>query len=377
MDCGHDNCNIRHISDHRHTVVVVDHNDDHRKQTVDALLSFYNVLEFRSTNGLLAALHKIRPAILLIDESTPTHGAFELVRLLRLNPKMRNLPALVFLTKDTRMNIAATEECGASGWLLKPVLRSTLIRRMSDLLNSNVEQEWNNLPLLQAQALKGTIEVFNNIADTIANGEPIAYESVSSACEPLIEAVNSNNFIDILNGIKNHDNYTYVHSLRVATMLSLFGHAINLPLHEQKILTTGGLLHDIGKMSIPHHILNKPGKLNNKEFEVMKSHVTQTIACLEETEDLPKGIITIAAQHHEKLDGTGYPFGLEATKLNDLARMAAIVDIFSALTDRRVYKAPMTPEEALQVMTDEMSRHIDTNLLGMFKQRFLDSLRTF
>ena len=77
-------------------------------------------------------------------------------------------------------------------------------------------------------------------------------------------------------------------------MLSLFGHAIQLPVHEQKILTTGGLLHDIGKMYIPHNILNKPGKLDSSEFEVMKSHVTQTIKCLEKNDDLPNGIVTFA-----------------------------------------------------------------------------------
>ena len=377
MDCNHDGCDHKHIVDHKHTIVVVDHNDDHRKQTFDALLSFYNILEFRNTNGLLDSLHKIRPAILLIDEAVPSHGAFELVRLLRLNPRTRRLPVIILLSSDSRQNILAASECGADGWLVKPVLRSDIIRKISDLLNSTVEEEWQKLPAVQFKALKGTVEVFNKLADSIANGEPIIYDDVGKACDPLIEAVNSDNFMGILNGVKNHDNYTYVHSLRVATMLSLFGHAIQLPVHEQKILTTGGLLHDIGKMYIPHNILNKPGKLDSSEFEVMKSHVTQTIKCLEKNDDLPNGIVTIAGQHHEKLDGTGYPFGLEGSKLNDLARMAAIVDIFSALTDRRVYKAPMAPEDALSVMINEMSRHIDIDLLGLFRQRFLDSLRTF
>jgi putative nucleotidyltransferase with HDIG domain len=178
----------------------------------------------------------------------------------------------------------------------------------------------------------------------------------------------------ILRGVKNHDNYTYVHSLRVATMLTLFGHAINLPMHEQKILATGGLLHDVGKMSIPHNVLNKPGKLTDEEFTVMKSHVTASVHQLEASGGIPKGIITIAGQHHEKLDGSGYPYGLEGSKLNELARMAAIVDIFSALTDRRVYKPPMLPEEALALMTDQMAKHIDIPLLDMFKERFLDAL---
>ena len=160
-------------------------------------------------------------------------------------------------------------------------------------------------------------------------------------------------------------------------MLTLFGNAINLPVDDQKILATGGLLHDVGKMSIPHSVLNKPGKLNDDEFVVMKNHVTESVRYLELNGNIPKGIITIAGQHHEKLDGTGYPYGLKGTKLNDLARMAAIVDIFSALTDRRVYKPSMSPEEALTIMMEEMSNHVDTHLLGMFRQRFLDAFQAF
>jgi HD-GYP domain-containing protein (c-di-GMP phosphodiesterase class II) len=89
--------------------------------------------------------------------------------------------------------------------------------------------------------------------------------------------------------------------------------------------------------------------------------------------DLPKGIVTIAAQHHEKLDGTGYPAGLSGNKLNRLARMASIVDVFSALTDRRVYKPPMEAEAALNLMVDEMGSHLDIKLLGMFRQMLLDA----
>ncbi len=376
MVCNHETCNHPHI-DHAHNVLVLDHHNDHREQTAHALLSFYNVLEYAHTTGVLSTIQRIRPGIMLIVENAPSHGAYELVRLLRLNVKTAKLPVIILLDEATPTSIAAVQECGADGWLAKPFPRSKLIRKISDLLNRSVEQEWQNLPAIQSMALRYTVEAFNNIADTIANGGPIAYDEVSVACEPLIEAVNANNFMGILNGVKNHDNYTYVHSLRVATMLTLFGNAINLPPHEQKILASGGLLHDIGKMAIPHSVLNKPGKLDLDEFEVMKNHVTATIYCLEQDPTIPKGIITIAAQHHEKLDGTGYPYSLGGTKLNDLARMAAIVDIFSAITDRRVYKAAMPAEQALAIMSDEMSHHIDTNLLGMFRERFLDALRTF
>jgi HD-GYP domain-containing protein (c-di-GMP phosphodiesterase class II) len=90
---------------------------------------------------------------------------------------------------------------------------------------------------------------------------------------------------------------------------------------------------------------------------------------------LPHSILTIVAQHHEKLDGSGYPRGLKGSQLNTLARIAAIVDIFSALTDRRVYKPAMRAEEALNLMTQQMTSHLDMSLLGVFRQIMLDHLR--
>ena len=137
------------------------------------------------------------------------------------------------------------------------------------------------------------------------------------------------------------------------------------------MLASGGLLHDAGKISIPHENLNKPGRLDEAEFTIMKSHVTETVKFLHVSPEIPKAVITIAEQHHEKLNGGGYPKGLKGKQLNELARMASIVDIFSALTDRRVYKPPMAPEEAFGLMSNQMVGHLDQGLLGQFREMLL------
>jgi HD-GYP domain-containing protein (c-di-GMP phosphodiesterase class II) len=127
-------------------------------------------------------------------------------------------------------------------------------------------------------------------------------------------------------------------------------------------------------MKIPHEVLNKPGRLDETELQVMRSHVPKSVDYLELCDTLPKGVITIAEQHHEKLDGSGYPHGLKGGQLNELARMAAIVDVFSALTDRRVYKEPMEPEQALNIMKESMTSDIDQQLLTLFKSMLLDAV---
>jgi putative nucleotidyltransferase with HDIG domain len=357
----------------QHSVAIVDESSAHRSQVAAALLSFYEVADYADSARAMAAFRSVLPALVLVGESVPPGSGYDFVRRLRHGLGLADLPVIVVVGQDDPPTRGAVVRCGANAHLVRPYWRSALIRTISSLLNGDIERKWNTLPPLQREALKGTVAVFNSIADVIDKGEPIIYKAVSDACSPLVEAVNKSDFKGILLGVRDHDNYSYAHSMRVATLLSLFGFTIRLPPGEQVILASGGLLHDVGKMSIPHGVLNKPGRLTPEEFDVMRSHVPSSARYLRGCRDIPKSIITIAEQHHEKLDGTGYPHGLAGSQLNELARMASIVDVFSALTDRRVYKAPMDAEQALDIMVDEMGGHLDQELVMLFRQMLLDA----
>lgn len=104
----------------------------------------------------------------------------------------------------------------------------------------------------------------------------------------------------------------------------------------------------------------------------MKGHVDNTLDYLSKSPGIPRAVLVIASQHHEKLNGKGYPLGLAGSELNDLARMATIVDIFGALTDRRVYKDPIPPKEALEMM-EGMDGELDQKFLSLFKEMLLDA----
>jgi HD-GYP domain-containing protein (c-di-GMP phosphodiesterase class II) len=265
-------------------------------------------------------------------------------------------------------------QIGADEILAKPFRRSELVRMVSRLVSRAVEARWESLPAGPREGLKRTVDLFNGVSDLIEKGEPLAYSSVQDACTPLIESVQNQDFQHILGGVKGHDNYSYVHSLRVGTILSLFGYNMGLRGDDLCMLASGGLVHDIGKMFIPFEILNKPGKLDEAEMQLMRSHVDRTAEYLKGCGTMPRGVSIIAEQHHEKLNGKGYPKGL--TDLNDLARMAAIADVFGALTDRRCYKPPMDPEEALKIMTGAMKEELDQHFLGLFREMLLDTARS-
>lgn len=357
-----------------HSVMIVDANERHQKELAACLFSFYEVSTYTSVPEALARLESDPPALVITSEQVTPYGGFNFIKAMRQKEELIHIPVIYITAKDDYRMMKVAQFAGASSSLAKPYRRSVLINTISSLLNAQVESNWEKLPEIQKAALKDTVATFNNIADVISTGTPLPFNDISKACAPLIHAIKNHDFKDILDGVKEHDNYTFAHSMRVATLLSLLGEAAGLNEEEHLMLATGGLLHDVGKMLIPHHILNKPGRLNEVEFSIMKNHVPETVAYLKSCGDIPRPVITIAEQHHEKLNGTGYPYGLAGGQLNELARMAAIVDVFSALTDRRIYKPAMPPEQALFIMTDEMEGHLDLHYLGLFKTMLLDAV---
>ena len=344
-----------------------------RSEVVKGLASFYSLAEYPNISRALAGCREHVPLAVLVSEELPTSSGYDFVFMLRLDAKLAAVPVVVLVAKNDRPTRNAVAQCGADKLLVDPFTRCALVTTVSELVNRAIESEWKKLLPLQRQALTKTLELFNGISNVIEKGKPIPYRSVSEACKPLVDAVASDDFKGVLQGVRDHDNYSYAHSVRVATYLALFGATLGLSKDEQIVLATGGLLHDVGKMSIPHEILNKPGRLDEAELATMKGHVTASVAYLQGCHDLPKGIITIAAQHHEKLDGSGYPYGLAGKDLNRLARIASIVDVFSALTDRRVYKPSMEAETALNLMVEQMGSELDIKLLSLFRQMLLDA----
>ncbi|MEM6050276.1 HD-GYP domain-containing protein [Erwinia sp. P7711] len=164
--------------------------------------------------------------------------------------------------------------------------------------------------------------------------------------------------------LKTHDDYTYLHSVAVcALMVSL---ARQLELNEEQVRRAGmaGLLHDVGKAGIPLEILNKPGKLTDTEFALMKQHPVIGEALLRKSgggEDL----LDVALHHHEKVNGCGYPHGLKGNEISLLARMAAVCDVYDAVTSNRPYKSGWNPASAMHQMAS-WEGHFDRKVFYAF-----------
>ncbi|MHA1597673.1 MAG: response regulator [Alphaproteobacteria bacterium] len=347
-------------------IFIVDSAKEHREELRNVLARPFSVVTIEDNDTAILEMRRQPPDLVITTEDMQTSGQ-GCLSASREDAKLRNIPFVVlgagggepFTSMDDR-------DGGAVGFVQTPTSKNTIITTMSGLLSHAVEDEWEALPELQKSVLQKTVHEFQSLSTAIEKGEPLDVKAAEESCVPLVEAINSHEYDGILDGVKGHHNYTYVHSLRVATFLSIFGHTIGMRGADLQTLASGGLLHDVGKMATPQDILNKNGKLNEREWPVMQGHVEQSRIILDRTPGISTGVRIIALQHHEKIDGSGYPLGLKDGELNELARMSMIVDIFGALTDERSYKPAFAPEKAFAILED-LGDKLDQGLVKVFR----------
>jgi len=174
------------------------------------------------------------------------------------------------------------------------------------------------------------------------------------------------NALSCLGRIREKDNYLLEHSVNLSVLMSLFGNYRNLPADVLHQTVVGALLHDLGKILTPDDILHKPGRLTAEEFEVMKLHARHSRDILASTEGIGEIAVITAAQHHEKLDGSGYPEGLKGEEITEYGRMVAITDVYDAITSDRVYHKGMTPSQGLKKLLEWSGDHLDPELVKQF-----------
>lgn len=178
--------------------------------------------------------------------------------------------------------------------------------------------------------------------------------------------------VAVANSVEAKDKLTKGHISRVAYFAEKIGRRLNMTEKELETLKKGAILHDIGKIGTPDHILNKPGPLNEEEFEIMKQHPTDGWKILKSMKTF-QNVANIVKYHHEKLDGSGYPDGLTGKDIDIYTRIVAIVDIYDALISERPYRKPLSREEALSlifkdVQTGKLDKEVANALAEITEQ---------
>ena len=199
------------------------------------------------------------------------------------------------------------------------------------------------------------------------NQEQKYFNSINEIAEEILENVLSKKDVLLsLVDIKSMDNYTYAHCVNVAVISVILGISLNLSKKKLTYLCIGALIHDIGKSFIPKEILQKQGKLTTEEFEIMKCHSRYGYDLLRKSFNLSSYVKSIVLQHHERFDGLGYPNGLMGSKINYLARIVSIADVYDALTSDRPYKRSMCPSDAFEYLMSNSGTLFDYDILNVF-----------
>lgn len=169
-----------------------------------------------------------------------------------------------------------------------------------------------------------------------------------------------------LNRIRSVDRYTFEHSINVAVLMIAFARSLELERPVIEEIGLGALLHDLGKSRIPDAILNKPGRLTAAELEVMRGHVALGHEILAQTSGVSATALDVVIEHHERIDGSGYPEAKSGASISRFGQMAAIVDVYDALTTRRIYHDAMPPHEALRNLLQWSPQQFDRTLVQQF-----------
>lgn len=220
-------------------------------------------------------------------------------------------------------------------------------------------------------------DAFNNIKgimESIRIDRPASIECLKETVNTMVQYIMNDEMVFMtLTGIRDIDNYTFLHCVDVCIYSIITAKALNMSDDQIKELALAAILHDIGKCKVPLSILNKPGKLTKEEFEVMKRHTLSGMEIVNQLSGLNKRIARIVYQHHEKWDGSGYPLGLKNEGIELGARIVSIADVYDALTADRVYRKRFMPHEAAEYLMAQNESQFDPKLLKCF----IDSIAVY
>jgi HD-GYP domain-containing protein (c-di-GMP phosphodiesterase class II) len=204
--------------------------------------------------------------------------------------------------------------------------------------------------------------------DQALSGMTVDLAPVIEVTNKSVDAIfnNPDSLACIIN-IREKDEYLLEHSVAVAVYMTIFSRYLEIDKEVIQHLSVGAFLHDIGKIKIPDKVLNKPGKLTDDEFTIMKTHANHSIDIITKIPGINPLSIEVAALHHEKINGEGYPFQVKGENISRYGRMIAICDIFDALTANRVYKEGFTHSKAFSILRElAKNNHLDISLVDQF-----------
>jgi response regulator RpfG family c-di-GMP phosphodiesterase len=284
------------------------------------------------------------PQLVLLDVSMPEMDGFEVCRRLKQEPRLRDVPVVFVSALSETEDKVRGFDLGAVDYVTKPFQRQELLARVRNHLE--LHRLRNNLEELVQERTRSLVEsesrLKNNLLETI------------SAVAAMVEL---------------RDPYTAGHQRHVAQLVDAIARELGLPEDQIEGLHLAAVVHDLGKINVPSEILSKPGRLNEAEFSMIKQHPQFGYDILKGI-DFPWPIAEIVRQHHERLDGSGYPHGLRGDEILAEARILAVADVIEATASHRPYRAGRGIETALHELALDSGTKLDADVVDVALRLF-------
>lgn len=236
--------------------------------------------------------------------------------------------------------------------------------------DEDIEPTENVSEILRLNAVESVRDIFTSVKKPTDNITREVVTKVKDSVNDIVhEIVAAKSATYIMTDLKLYDDYTYYHSANVAVIAIVLGLSMGLNNSGLYKLGMGALLHDIGKMFIPKDILEKNGRLTEEEFKIIKTHSLKGNEYLKEKWDIPSDSNLAVLTHHEKFDGTGYPYGIKGEKIPLFGRILMVADVFDALSSDRSYRKAYSPIESIEYIIDNSGKLFDPDVIDAFIER--------
>ncbi|WP_135075127.1 two-component system response regulator [Terasakiella sp. SH-1] len=320
----------------KQTVLVVDDTPLNIDLLKDALGDEYKVIA--ATSGVTAiklACGKQMPDLILLDVMMPQIDGYEVCETLKKNPLTAKIPVIFVTALEKVEDEEKGLMLGAVDYITKPIRPAIVRARVATHLAL-----YDQNRTLEKQVSQRTEELEQTRLEVIHRlGQAAEYR----------------------------DNETGLHVIRMSHYSRLLAEALNFPKHVVDLVFHAAPMHDVGKIGVPDSILLKPGKLSDEEWAIMREHPAIGAKILgEESSELMRASHDIAIAHHEKWDGSGYPYNLKGEDIPLFGRIIAVADVFDALTTARPYKKAWAVKDAVQFINEQSGQHFDPQLVGLF-----------
>ncbi|KAB7666493.1 HD-GYP domain-containing protein [Bacillus sp. B1-b2] len=226
---------------------------------------------------------------------------------------------------------------------------------------------------LHLEAMNTIEQSFQKLKNSDSSSILLIMEKSTPSFKKLIgrvleELKNHTELFSLMSDVYLYDNYIFSHSLNVTIYSLALGLELKLSPNQLEVLGLGAIMHDVGKMGVPLEILMKPGKLTEEEYEVIKTHAEAGFEMLRKVDAMPLLVAHCAYQHHERLNGSGYPRGIKDEEIHLFGKIIAVADVFDAITSNRVYKEALLPHEALEILYTGSGRLYDAKIVEAFRK---------